>query len=55
MGEIVFTFREYRTGQRFGTYNQESRNYAVGSILQYRFTDHISVVVNPLYRRLGSS
>ncbi|MBM3763204.1 MAG: PorT family protein [Acidobacteria bacterium] len=41
--------------QRFGTYNQESRNYAVGSILQCRFTDDISVVVNPLYRRLGSS
>jgi hypothetical protein len=40
---------------RFATLNQESRKYTIGPSFEYRFTDHVSLVVNPLYRRLGSS
>ena len=50
-GGFSFTAR----GNAVGSTNRENRPYAVGPIFQYRFTDHVSLVVNPLYRRLGSS
>jgi hypothetical protein len=40
-------------GVNFG--NDESRRYTLGILGEYRFTDHISVQVNPLYRRTGTS
>lgn len=31
-----------------------SKRYTLGALGEYRFTDHISLFVNPLYRRTGS-
>ena len=35
--------------------NNESRRYTIGPVFEYRATDHLSLVVNPLYRRIGNS
>lgn len=40
------------SGTRLQT--DQSKRYTIGGFGEYRFTDHISLVVNPMYRRTGS-
>lgn len=38
-----------------GYWHDESKRYTIGPLLQASFTEHISIVVNPLYKRTGYS
>jgi len=43
------------TGKSYFGYNKESPRFTIGPRFEYRFTDHVSLIINPLYRRVGNS
>jgi len=43
------------TGKSYFGYNNESPRFTVGPRFEYRFINHVSLIVNPLYRQVGNS